>query len=117
MDFLAPNPTHVSKSQHGGRVLAFEPQETIKIWLIIIKVGSRLFYAEIFAGLVLKVGSNFSLAPTLNTKSQASPPKSVAMSASMSYLRPVWSRKSQIPCSQRLRLHGLTSSSDLGLGT
>ena len=35
-----PSPTHVSKSQHGGKVPTFEPQETIKIWLIIIKVGS-----------------------------------------------------------------------------
>ena len=51
-------------------VLTFEPQETIKIWLVIIKVGLWLFYAKIFTGLVLRVGSSFLLDPTLNT-----PPK------------------------------------------
>jgi hypothetical protein len=50
-----PSPTHGSKSQRGGKVLTFEPQVTIKIWLIIIKVGSSLFYAKIFAGLVWRV--------------------------------------------------------------
>ena len=35
-----PSPTHVSKSQHGGKVPTFEPQVTIEIWLIIMKVGS-----------------------------------------------------------------------------
>ena len=34
-----PSPTHISKSQHGGKVPTFEPQETIKIWIIIIKGG------------------------------------------------------------------------------
>ena len=33
-------PTHASKSQHGDKVVTFEPQEVIKIWLFIIKVGS-----------------------------------------------------------------------------
>ena len=28
--YQVPSPTHVSKSQHGGKVLTFEPQETIK---------------------------------------------------------------------------------------
>ena len=50
-----PSPTHVSKSQHGGKVPTFEPQETIKIWLIIFK-----------AGLVLRFGSSFLLDSTLN---------------------------------------------------
>jgi hypothetical protein len=31
-----PSPTHVSKSQRGGKVPTFEPQETIEIFLIII---------------------------------------------------------------------------------
>jgi hypothetical protein len=35
-----PSPTHDSKSQHVVEAPTFEPQETIKIWLIIIKVGS-----------------------------------------------------------------------------
>ena len=25
-----PSPTHLSKSQHGGKVMSFESQETIK---------------------------------------------------------------------------------------
>ena len=29
-------PLHVNKPQHGGKAPTFEPQETIKIWLIII---------------------------------------------------------------------------------
>ena len=56
-----------TKSQHGGKVPTFESQETIKIWLIIMKVGSWLFYGQIFLGLVLRVGSSFLLVPTLNT--------------------------------------------------
>jgi hypothetical protein len=35
MGFQAPSPTYASKSQHGGIVPTFEPQETIKLWLII----------------------------------------------------------------------------------
>jgi hypothetical protein len=38
---------------HGGKVPTFEPQETIKIWLITIKVGSCLFYSKKLVGLVL----------------------------------------------------------------
>ena len=34
------SPTHVSKSQHEGKVPTFEPQETIKTRLIIIKAQS-----------------------------------------------------------------------------
>jgi hypothetical protein len=34
------------KIQHGVKLPTFEPQETIEIWLIIIKVGSWLFYVE-----------------------------------------------------------------------
>ena len=34
-----PSLTHASKFQHGGKALAFEPQETIHIWLIVLKVG------------------------------------------------------------------------------
>ena len=33
-------PSHVSKSQHGGKIPTFEPQAIMKIWLIIIKGGS-----------------------------------------------------------------------------
>ena len=59
--------THESKSQHGGRGPTFEPQETIKIWFILIKIKSSLFYANQLMGLVLRVGSNFLVNPTLNT--------------------------------------------------
>ena len=45
---------------------------------ILLKYDLCLFYAKIFVGVVLKVGSSFLLDPTLNT-SQASPPQSVAM--------------------------------------
>jgi len=37
MGFQVPSPTHISKSQHGGKIPTFEPQETI---IIIIIVGS-----------------------------------------------------------------------------
>ena len=39
MGSRVPSPTHVSKSQHGGKVPTFEPQESIKIRYIIIEVG------------------------------------------------------------------------------
>ena len=39
MGFQVPNSTHVSKSQHGGKVPTLEPQETIEMRLIITKVG------------------------------------------------------------------------------
>ena len=69
------SPTHVSMSQHGGKVPTLDPQETMKIWLIIITVGSLLCYAKIFMGLVLRVGSRFLLDPTLNTNPKALPSK------------------------------------------
>ena len=40
MGSQVPSPTHVSKSHYGGKVPTFEPQETIEVWLMIIKVGS-----------------------------------------------------------------------------
>ena len=58
----------------------------------------------------------------LSTQGMSLTFKSVAMQAFMSYLRIIqdqgamWSGKFQLPCSIRLRLHGLTSS-DLGLMT
>jgi hypothetical protein len=58
-----PSPTHVSKSQHGGKVPTLEPQTIIKIWLIIIKVGSWLFYDKTFTGLALRVGFSLMLDP------------------------------------------------------
>ena len=37
------SPTHDCKSQHGGKLPTFECQETIKIWLIIVKVDLDYF--------------------------------------------------------------------------
>jgi hypothetical protein len=48
--------THVTESQHGGKVPTFEPQGTIEIS---IKVGSWLFYEKGFVGLVLRIGPSF----------------------------------------------------------
>ena len=62
-----PSPTHVSKSQHGGKVPTCEPQVITKIWLIMIKGRTWLFRAKIFAGLGLRVGSSFLLYPTCKT--------------------------------------------------
>ena len=61
------SPSHVSKSQYGGKVETFEPQEIIKLSSIIIEDRCWL----IFAGLVLRVGSSFLLDPTLNTGPKA----------------------------------------------
>jgi hypothetical protein len=43
----SPSPTHVSESQHGGKVPTFEARFT-KIWWIIMKVQSSSFYANVF---------------------------------------------------------------------
>ena len=111
MGSQVPSPIHVSESQHGGKVPTFEPQETIKIWLSIIKVGSWSFYAKTFTGLVLRVGSSFLFNPPLNTtpKAHLQIMSCVAMWASMSYLGlktwdPVWSGKSQLSCSQATKI-------------
>ena len=65
------SPTHVSKSQHGGKVSTFEPQDIIKTWLTIIEGRSSLFYAKLFVGLMLGVGSSFLLNPTLDTSAKS----------------------------------------------
>ena len=115
-----PLPTDVRKSQQGCKVPTFESQETIKIWLIIMKVGSWLFYAWIFAWLVSRVGSSFLLNPTLNTSHKPHLHKVLPCRHPChtwdSWCGTVWSGKSHLPGSQGLRLHGLTSSG-LGLWT
>jgi hypothetical protein len=70
---LCPKSIHVSESQHGGKVPTFELQETIKTWLIFIKIEPQLFITNIFVGLVLRVGSIFlevrtKLRPNLASK-------------------------------------------------
>ena len=84
-----PSHTHISKSQHGGKVPTSEPQETIKIQLIIIKSCFDYLMPKI-TRFVLRFGSRLVFAqPNSQHKSQASPPKIVAMYASMSYLGPM----------------------------
>ena len=80
-----PSPIHVSKSQHEGKVSTFEPQETIEIWFLFIKVGSWLVYAK---SLEICVESWVLLLaqPNSQHKFQASPQKNIAMQASTSNL-------------------------------
>ena len=108
------------KSQRVGKVPTFKPHETIKIWFIFIEIGYSLSYPQKFMGLVLRVGSSVFLDPN-STQVPTSSPKSITKHAFMSYLGlrtwdRVWSGKSQLPCSRRLRLHG-SISSHLGLRT
>ena len=116
MGSQVPSPSHVSKFQCGGILSTFELQETIKIWLIIIKVGSWLFNAKVCMGLVLRVGSSKKLDPTFNTSHEPHLQKVLSCGHPCHTWDSVWCRKFQLPCShQQLRLHRLTSS-DLGLG-
>ena len=66
-----PKPVHVSKSQHGGKLPTSYPQEMINNLYIYIGYLSLsrilIIYAKVFAKLVLSVGSNILLNPTLNT--------------------------------------------------
>ena len=62
-----PKSTHVSKFPNEGKISTFEPQETIRIRLIIIEVGSWLFYAQNILGTCIESSSSFLLNPTLNT--------------------------------------------------
>ena len=89
---------------------------SFKIWLIIITIEIWFFYANVFAGLVSRVGSSFSLDPTLNTSPKPHLGKVWPCRHPHHTHDPVWSGKSQLPCSQWLKLHGLTSS-DLWLMT
>ena len=59
MGCQVPSPIHANKTQQASEVPTFEPQEIIKIRLIIIELGSWLFYVKKFLGLVLRVGSSF----------------------------------------------------------
>ena len=61
------SPTHVSKSPHGGKAPAFEPQDTIKIWSNLPYSRTLINVEKIFGKLVLRVGSSFSLNSTCNT--------------------------------------------------
>ena len=52
------------KSQHGAPT--FEPPDTVKIILSIIKSDLDYFMQKHYAGLMLRVESSFLLNPTLN---------------------------------------------------
>ena len=112
----------VKKNNHvraGSQVLLMlaSPNMEAKPQLSSLRVGSWLFYAKIFTELVLKVGSNFLLdtspEPHLQKVLSCRHP---CHTWNLGLGTPMWSGKSQLPCSQRLRLQWLTSS-DLGLGT
>ena len=64
MGSQVPILTHVSKSQHGGKVPTFEPQATIEMWLIFIS-RTLIILCRIYVGLDL-----WKLDPTLNTSSK-----------------------------------------------
>ena len=109
------SPTHASKSQHGDKVPTFGPQDIIKKWLIIVKIGSLFLSAKIFARFMLRIGSSFFLTH-LNTSPKASSPKSVfTCRASLSYLRPrvKWS----VPTSMLSTTEIAWMTWDLGLGS
>ena len=74
-----PSPTHVSKSQHGGKVPILEPQATTKIWLIIIKVGSWLIYAKYLWDCCIERWIWLFAWLNSQRKSQVSSPKNVAI--------------------------------------
>ena len=105
-----PSPTQFDNFQHGGKVPTFEPQETFKIWLLIINIGSGVIYAKIFAGIVFMIGPCFLLDPTLNTNPKPHFQKVLPSRHPCHTWNSMWSGKSQLACSQSLRLHGLTSS-------
>ena len=114
--------THVSKSQHQGRVPTFGHQETIKKQFIIIKSGSYLLHTRVFTGPMFRVRSTFLLDPTPNTSTkphlqEVLPRRHPCHTWDFGLGTPCEvASKSQLLCSQQLRLHGLTSS-DLGLRT
>jgi hypothetical protein len=70
------------------------------------------------AGLVLRLGSNVLFNPTRDTSPKLHLQKVLTCKHPFHIwdLGSVWSSKSQLPCSKRLRLHELISSG-LGLGT
>ena len=96
-----PSPTHVNKFQHGGKVPTFESQEPMKDMVF---VRPRLLYAKIFL-----------LDPTFNTCPESQlqkvmPRRHLCHIWGLKSWDHVWSGKSQLPCSQQMRLHGFTSS-------
>ena len=108
------------KSHSCQQVPTCESQEIIKIRSIFITVISLLFYAKELWNLCWELCLAFC-----STQLSAQVPSLTSINCcrvgihGILELRtwdPMWSGKSQLPCSQQLRLHGLTSN-DLGLRT
>jgi hypothetical protein len=57
---MVANPNMEAKSR------LFEPQDTLRIWMIIIKVGSWTCFEQICMGLVLRVRCSFVLDPIMS---------------------------------------------------
>ena len=72
MGSQVPSPTHVNKSQHGGRVPAFEPQEPFNSYGL-CRILSNLDYSmqKKISGAVFRIASSFLLDLTLNTSPKA----------------------------------------------
>ena len=75
--FHVPSPTHVSKSQHGGKSLNFwaswnHSNMVYFHWSWILIILCKLSSGDL---LVLRVGSSFLLNPTLNTSPKPHPRK------------------------------------------
>ena len=87
----------------------------------LLSLNKPLKYSKDLCG---ELGPTFCSTQLSTTSPRASPPKKCChvdihvIIPGTQDLEPrvVWSRTSQLPCSQRLRSHGLTSN-DLGLGT
>ena len=97
-------PAHASKSLHGGNVPTFKPPKAIKVWLIVIEVGS-LFYEKNEWNLSWEFGVSFAQPnsqPILNLTFKKRCHLNIHVILGTKNLRLVWSGKSQLPCSQRL---------------
>ena len=90
-----------------------------KIWFTFIEVGLDYFHAKI-SGLMLELSMAFCLTqhstqvPSLVSKECRH--VAIHLYSGLWTRNPVWSDKSQLPCSQWSRMHGLASS-DVGFVT
>jgi hypothetical protein len=108
-----PSPTHVSKSQHRGKVPTSSLKKPSKYGYLSLKSNLDYLmknYSPNFnwkLGLALYSTQLSTQLPKLTSKKCCHGGIIHAINLD---LGPVWSGKSQLPCSQRLRLHRLTSS-------
>ena len=107
MGSQAPSPTHVSKSQHEGTISTLSLKTVLQYgWL---SSKSDLDYS-------MQEDNWKTCVQSLIEQKDFASKKCCHVGVQVILETKVWSGKSQFPCSQRLRLHILTSS-DLGLGT